>query len=583
MAPAPTLSSTDSTSHRLAATVAGTGDHAGHFKKMVGNTKEAISSAKARYVLAPDVTEQAFLAFIDEVRGIVGQDNVYVNVSDSSKGLQTGTYLEQPRYTDFFPINDPEKYMASAAIQPATSEEVQRVVKAANTHGQPIHTVSIGRNLGYGGTSPRLRGTAILDLKRMNRILEVNETSGYALLEPGVSYFELFEHLQKIGSNLWIDCPDIGWGSVVGNTCERGAGYTPYGDHFMFHCGMEVVLASGEIVRTGMGALPNNDTWQCFNYGFGPYHDGIFTQSNFGVVTKMGVWLMPNPQGYRPFLITVPNKADLKPMMDIIGQLRLNMVIQNAPTIRHVLLDAACLKTRAQWTGRPDDHTPLTEEETTKIANDLNLGYWGFYGALYGPQPVRDVLWGAIWGALSQIPGSKHFFEEDVGAESLLHSRAKTLSGTPNLLELDWISWREDGAHNFFSPISAATGDAAMKQVELVERICKKHGFDFMNTLVIGLRELHNINCLVYNRNSVEDRRRMRECIYECIEEAAKEGWGEYRTHNEFMDAVAGTYNWNDNALSKLNETLKDALDPNGILAPGKNGVWGKRFRGRGF
>jgi hypothetical protein len=61
------------------------------------------------------------------------------------------------------------------------------------------------------------------------------------------------------------------------------------------HCGMEVVLANGEIVRTGMGAMPDAttqhqsaNTWQLFPYGFGPYADGIFTQSNFGIVTKMG-------------------------------------------------------------------------------------------------------------------------------------------------------------------------------------------------------------------------------------------------------------------------------------------------------
>lgn len=61
------------------------------------------------------------------------------------------------------------------------------------------------------------------------------------------------------------------------------------------HCGMEVVLPTGEVTRTGMGALPGNNTWQAFQYGYGPYPDGIFTQSNLGIVTKMGFWLMPDP------------------------------------------------------------------------------------------------------------------------------------------------------------------------------------------------------------------------------------------------------------------------------------------------
>lgn len=58
-----------------------------------------------------------------------------------------------------------------------------------------------------------------------------------------------------------------GGGSVVGNALDRGAGYTPYGEHFSMHCGMEVVLPNGEVIRTGMGALPESNTWQTFQYG----------------------------------------------------------------------------------------------------------------------------------------------------------------------------------------------------------------------------------------------------------------------------------------------------------------------------
>lgn len=72
------------------------------------------------------------------------------------------------------------------------------------------------------------------------------------------------------------------------------------------HCGLEVILPDGELMRTGMGALPDptiekpgvppheqpgNRCWQLFNYGFGPYNDGIFTQSSLGIVVKMGIWV----------------------------------------------------------------------------------------------------------------------------------------------------------------------------------------------------------------------------------------------------------------------------------------------------
>lgn len=66
---------------------------------------------------------------------------------------------------------------------------------------------------------------------------------------------------------------------------------------------MEVVLPNGEVLRTGMGALPGKDgadnpTWQSFQAAYGPYVDGIFCQSNYGIVTKMGFWLMPETGKY---------------------------------------------------------------------------------------------------------------------------------------------------------------------------------------------------------------------------------------------------------------------------------------------
>ena len=116
--------------------------------------------------------------------------------------------------------------------------------------------ISTGRNLGYGGSAPNASGSVVLDLKRMNRVLEVNERNAYALVEPGVSYFDLYRHIQEKGLKVWIDVPDPGWGSPLGNALDRGGGYTThqFRNHFDAHCGLEVVLPDGEILRTGMGA-----------------------------------------------------------------------------------------------------------------------------------------------------------------------------------------------------------------------------------------------------------------------------------------------------------------------------------------
>ena len=92
-------------------------------------------------------------------------------------------------------------------------------------------------------------------------------------------------------------------------------------DHFDCHCGMEVVLANGELVRTGMGALPNSKTWQQYKYGFGPYVDGIFSQSNLGVVTKMGFWLYPEPEAFLSGNVVVGKHDDLFALVEIFANL----------------------------------------------------------------------------------------------------------------------------------------------------------------------------------------------------------------------------------------------------------------------
>jgi 4-cresol dehydrogenase (hydroxylating) len=73
--------------------------------------------------------------------------------------------------------------------------------------------------------------------------------------------------------------------------------------------------------------------------------------------------------------------------------------------------------------------------------------------------------------------------------------------------------------------------------------------------------------------------RRTREVFRNIVKIAADHGWGEYRTHTAFMDACADTYSFNDHSLLKLQQTLKDAVDPNGILSAGRYGIWPKHLR----
>ena len=222
------------------------------------------------------ISKSAFLAAIAELQTLLGPSNVELN----DKELRNGWYMEHPNTHDMMPLLSSEEFVASAVAYPGSVEDVQAVVRWANKHFVPIFPISMGRNLGYGGAAPRVRGSVTLDLgRRMNRILDINAEDYTCLVEPGVSFYALHEEIQRrgLGDKMWIDTPDLGGGSVVGNTLDRGVGYTPYGDHWAAHSGLEVVLPGEEarLVRTGMGALEGANTWQCFPYGFGPVSEYV--------------------------------------------------------------------------------------------------------------------------------------------------------------------------------------------------------------------------------------------------------------------------------------------------------------------
>jgi 4-cresol dehydrogenase (hydroxylating) len=112
---------------------------------------------------------------------------------------------------------------------PECVEEIQEVVRIANRHGVPLWTVSQGRNNGYGGPAPRVSGTVIVSLRNMNRVLEINEECAYAVVEPGVRWFDLYEAIRAGNHRLMLSVADVGWGSVIGNTLDTGITYMPYG------------------------------------------------------------------------------------------------------------------------------------------------------------------------------------------------------------------------------------------------------------------------------------------------------------------------------------------------------------------
>jgi len=521
-----------------------------------------------RPVLPPGLSEDAFSTALDRLAAAVGAGHVL-----------TGTALDG--HADPYAFTDPDAARPSAAVLPASAAEIQAVLEVANDLGIPLWTVSRGRNYGYGGASPRVRGSVIVDLSRMNRVLDVDEATGYALVEPGVSFSGLYEHLRGIGSALWVSVPDLSWGSVMGNTLERGFGYTPHGLHAAMACGMEVVLADGRIIRTGMGAMNGNQAWPLYQGGYGPSLDGLFLQSNFGIVTKMGLWLMPAPEQVIVCAAQAPDEDDLGPLIDALRPLLLTGTVQSNAMVGNALAIASMISDRQQWHTGPG---PIPDEVTRTICRALGLGWWNARFAVYGTEELTRARLAAVRAALAGLPGLElitRSYPGSVAAEAV-HPADRAQMGVPSTDLIRMAGWRGgEPAHTDFSLVCPPAGEHAVRQRQLIRGRIEEYGFDYAGGFTMFPRHAIALALISFDRSDPGQATAVAKLFPELVRDAARQGYAPYRSHVAFMDLIAEQFGFNDHALRRVNELLKDAIDPNGVLSPGKQGIWPARFRER--
>ena len=540
--------------------------------------------------LPPGISNRVFTSAIKEFQQAVGKDWVFTGAADVD--------LYRDAYTPFW--GEDAELIPSAAVAPDSVEQVQDVVRAANRYKNPIYPLSTGKNLGYGGSAPTLTGSVILDLKRMNRILEVNEKNASILVEPGVSYFDAYNHLQSTGSQLWLDVPDPGWGSLIGNAMDRGGGYTAamYRNHFDAHCGMEVVLANGEVMRTGMGALPGAHSWQQYKTGFGPWIDGMFSQSNFGVVTKMGFWLMPQPEAYLSGMVTVYKHDDLIALIDILNYLENSNIFTGMPFLGSPLVNPSLAPGEEVRKPAPPEVLELyagsedpTPADLERLCRNQGVGLWAAKLQFYGPPEVIRAQWEYAKKKFSAIAGAG-FKDLDFYTLPLTAAQAenahKVSFGIPNL-EIFFIGARSEyvsspsNGHIWFSPIIPRDGKEIFKAQRVFSKAARELG---LPVPILPMAATYWMRSFMFLfgfpiTQDIETNRRNREAFKKLIRIAADNGWGEYRTAPVYQDAVMDVYSFNNHALLRFHETVKDAIDPNGILSPGRYGIWPKHLRGK--
>jgi 4-cresol dehydrogenase (hydroxylating) len=512
----------------------------------------------------------------------------------------------------------PGQRTCAAVVWPGSSQEVAEVVRVAARFRLPVWPFSKGRNWGYGGTMAAHDGAIILMLERLNRILEVNEELAYAVIEPGVTQRQLNNHLKEHGVKLWADCTDsTPEGSVLGNALERGLGYTPYGDHFGHLCGLEVVLPNGETIRTG-GAPAHAPTWHTYKWGTGPYVEGLFSQSNLGVVIKAGIWLMPEPESFNGYFLDVHCDRDLPELIDAVRQLALQNVVHSNV---HLVNDFLFLTLLTQYPrDRLGGQSYLSDEARAALRRKFGIAPWTLVGGLYGPRAQvranRSLLERALarYGRLTflddrrldrlrrlthwcrrtqSIPGIgwlsrriknwllspaplevmeavPHVYDilKGIPGEFIVScAYAKCRRGRPRT---DIHPARDGCGLMWFAPVVPLTGTHANRVLQLCQPLFARHGFDFSASFImVNPRSAVALLEILYDKNNLAEERHAQNLYEELTEAMLRLGYPQYRTSVAYMDRILD----GNTGCQELADTIKAALDPDHILAPGRYGV----------
>lgn len=228
-----------------------------------------------------------------------------------------------------------EPQLPGIAVKPENAQEVCEILKIANNNKVPVVTRSRGVNV-RGLCIPTKPGSILVDLERMNSILEINEDMHTATMEPGVTHGDFGIAVRKKGLRACIPGAPA-TGSILANYLLRGVYHTNAGDGVDHVLSAEIALPNGKIVKLGAQAFPNAGPH--FRFTSGPDLVGMFSSlpATLGICTKMTVKLYPLPEKEVWFQLAYETIDEaIKPIP--------NLMWNNIPSVMWVLGEYTIIK-----------------------------------------------------------------------------------------------------------------------------------------------------------------------------------------------------------------------------------------------
>lgn len=454
-------------------------------------------------------------------------------------------------------------------LWPGSEDEVGRIVAVANTHRIALYPFSTGMNWGLGSKLPVVDGCVLVDLSRMQRIVEVNERSGYAIIEPGVTQAQLATHLAASHPALTMNFTgSFAHTGIVGNVLERGDG-----GHARVHdlLGVRGILGNGKPFEAG-GVWQYVGTEQpshCSRYVAGPDLAGLFAQSNFGIVTQMAFRLVHKPERRYLFWGSAPDAAleALVDRFDYFGRQRI--IDRGSVNIGDENRFVQAKRALGDATGPP--------------AGEQSV--WNFFALVDGTARVADAAITELTDAFTPLCTSIGALRADQVAEegrtlpAFLQPLVKPLTGSPDSDSLGLIyrltgtplpnDPREMNAdHTPFGmkcyigivPPAGESVRRAARIASAAEQACETN----VKFSVFG--DGRTLITMHFRADDPAQVARAERCEQRLWQEMVAAGFPPYRVSIDQMERLVALRP----EFFALVKQLKSVLDPNGIISPGR-------------
>ncbi len=306
----------------------------------------------------------------------------------------------------------------------------------------------------------------------------------------------------------------------------------------------------------------------------------------------MGFWLMPEPEASLSGQIHVPHHDDVIPFVRILSSLMYSNIVDCNFTLQSPAFASPSNPDKEQLLGKSDGGTA---PEWDRYAASQGLDhFWETELRFYGPPKIIAAKWAYVKERFAAIGGVRFVDGETLHfplTDEQIEKRADvTFFGIPSLSVFSGMAGGggltgEPGAlqttgHLDASPLVPISGEALLKAQRAFNKVFQEAGLprglgfamNYHWRTFIMFQGLQITNDKAHNA-------KVRAAYERCAQVAVENGWGFYRAHNAFHDKVMSLLSFNDHALPKLHETLKDALDPNGILSAGRYGIWPRHLR----